>query len=152
MLFAMHTLWVREHNRVCDQLAAQHPEWTDEWLYAAARRILVGQMMGIMINDVLNVGGNRWPSKHDSAARWAAGDRPSTTPLEMLLTMMMPSGGAGAHTGFENAKAGSTSFHRDSRSVVRNCSLSVAVERSRRPTTHVRCSTVERRDRETMRS
>lgn len=97
MLFAMDALWVHEHNRVCDHLAARWPSWTDERLYVTAKRAVVGQMMGIMMNDVLNAdGGHRWPLKYRPADAWPqdVDERFTTTPLEALLTMMMmPSGG-----------------------------------------------------------
>jgi len=38
-LAMLHTLFAREHNYLCDQLAAQHPTWTDEQLYETAKLI-----------------------------------------------------------------------------------------------------------------
>lgn len=44
MLTAMHTLFVREHNRLCDELARLHTSQDDEFLYQEARK-LVGAMI-----------------------------------------------------------------------------------------------------------
>lgn len=41
MLYA--TIWLREHNRVCDLLKAEHPTWGDEQLFQTARLILIGE-------------------------------------------------------------------------------------------------------------
>lgn len=36
------TLWLREHNRVCDILKAEHPTWDDEQLFQTSRLIIIG--------------------------------------------------------------------------------------------------------------
>lgn len=41
MMYA--TIWLREHNRVCDILKQQHPDWDDERLFQTARLILIGE-------------------------------------------------------------------------------------------------------------
>jgi hypothetical protein len=46
-LAAMHTLFAREHNAVCAMLAAAHPDWDDERLFATARRITAAVMAKI---------------------------------------------------------------------------------------------------------
>jgi len=51
----MSLIWAREHNRVCDKLSQKWPFWTDEELYAKARKIVTGQMMNIMMTEILNV-------------------------------------------------------------------------------------------------
>ncbi|WP_051957479.1 peroxidase family protein [Altibacter lentus] len=46
-LMAFHTLWVLEHNRLCDELKVQHPSWTDEQLFQRARKI-VGALIEVV--------------------------------------------------------------------------------------------------------
>ena len=41
MMYA--TIWLREHNRVCDVLKQEHPEWDDERLFQTSRLILIGE-------------------------------------------------------------------------------------------------------------
>ncbi|HMB91561.1 MAG TPA: peroxidase family protein, partial [Rhodothermales bacterium] len=53
ILSALHTLFVREHNRLCDELAADHPTWTDEQLYQHARRMNVGFIQAIAFEEWL---------------------------------------------------------------------------------------------------
>ncbi|KTG40671.1 hypothetical protein cypCar_00026974 [Cyprinus carpio] len=36
------TLWLREHNRVCDILKQEHPTWGDEQLFQTSRLIIIG--------------------------------------------------------------------------------------------------------------
>ncbi|XP_068011904.1 prostaglandin G/H synthase 1 isoform X3 [Melanerpes formicivorus] len=45
------TLWLREHNRVCDILKQEHPTWSDEQLFQTARLILIGETIKIVIED-----------------------------------------------------------------------------------------------------
>ncbi|KAK1765407.1 heme peroxidase [Phialemonium atrogriseum] len=40
IMLAVHTLFLREHNRLCDILAGQHPEYDDERLYQTVRLIV----------------------------------------------------------------------------------------------------------------
>ncbi|XP_063844769.1 prostaglandin G/H synthase 2-like [Scylla paramamosain] len=50
-LFAYSTIWMREHNRVCDELLKIHPHWDDERLYQTARLIVIGEVIKITIED-----------------------------------------------------------------------------------------------------
>ena len=52
-LTSMHTLWVREHNRVAEQLSVAHPDWGDEQLFQEARRTVVAEMQAITYNEFL---------------------------------------------------------------------------------------------------
>jgi len=44
-MLAVHTLLLREHNRLCDILATQHPEYDDEQLYQTVRLLLSSKYM-----------------------------------------------------------------------------------------------------------
>jgi peroxidase len=52
-LVAMHTLFMREHNRLAGDLAIAHPDWTDEQLYQRARQINVAQYQAVVYREYL---------------------------------------------------------------------------------------------------
>ena len=52
-LTAMHTLWVREHNRIADAIACKHPRWKDKKIYKEARRIVIAKLQSITYNEFL---------------------------------------------------------------------------------------------------
>merc|ERR1712020_568664 len=56
-LATMHTLFVREHNRLCDLLAADSRTtgWGDEAYYQNARRILIAEMQNIVYAEYLPI-------------------------------------------------------------------------------------------------
>lgn len=53
LLIAYHTLFVREHNRLCDEEKEKHPGWNDERLYQQARKKLIAYYQKIIYNDWL---------------------------------------------------------------------------------------------------
>lgn len=56
-LTSFHTLWVREHNFICDSLAIAHPNWNDELLFQRARKIVGAEMQVITYEEFLpNIG------------------------------------------------------------------------------------------------
>lgn len=53
VITAWHTIFFREHNRICDSLAAEHPDWNDEQIYEIARKINIAQYQYIIFNELL---------------------------------------------------------------------------------------------------
>lgn len=53
LLLAFHTIFVREHNRLCDKLAARHPDWDDEQLFQYARKMVGGLIQSIVYEEWL---------------------------------------------------------------------------------------------------
>ena len=53
LLVAFHTLFVREHNRLCDEIKIANPGWTDEQIYQHARKFVGGFIQNITYSEWL---------------------------------------------------------------------------------------------------
>ena len=52
-LLALHSLFVREHNRLAEKLAQKNPDWDDETLYQRARKRNIAQYQAIIYQEYL---------------------------------------------------------------------------------------------------
>jgi prostaglandin-endoperoxide synthase 2 len=50
----LNTLCVREHNRICDVLAKNYPDWDDERLFQTARNILMVIILNIIMEEYIH--------------------------------------------------------------------------------------------------
>ena len=46
------TVFLREHNTVCDQLVEEHPDWTDEQIFQTARNAITGTEL-VLSNEII---------------------------------------------------------------------------------------------------
>jgi len=53
LLTSMHTLFMREHNRLCDELKLEYPNAGDEQLFQKARTMIGGMLQSITYNEWL---------------------------------------------------------------------------------------------------
>ncbi len=53
LLISLHTLFVREHNRLCDEFALRYPNWDDERIYQRARKMVGAYIQKITFDDWL---------------------------------------------------------------------------------------------------
>lgn len=54
-LIAMHTMWMREHNRLAKELKILNPQWDTDMLYHESRKIIGAAMQHITYKHWLPV-------------------------------------------------------------------------------------------------
>eukprot|EP01114_Cavostelium_apophysatum_P003725 TRINITY_DN13859_c0_g1_i1.p1 TRINITY_DN13859_c0_g1~~TRINITY_DN13859_c0_g1_i1.p1 ORF type:complete len:138 (+),score=26.04 TRINITY_DN13859_c0_g1_i1:443-856(+) len=52
-LTVLHVLFLREHNRVADELAMSHPDWSDEILFQEARKRVIAVVQVITTKEYM---------------------------------------------------------------------------------------------------
>ncbi len=62
LLLAMHTIFVREHNRLCDEIKNQNPDLADEEIYQKARLWVGAYLQSILYNEWLPAMGVTLPT------------------------------------------------------------------------------------------
>lgn len=93
-LTAVQTLFVREHNRLADEIAAVHPGWDDETIFQRARKIVGAEIQSITYNEflpaLLGAYAPSTSSAYDSGVNASVATEFSTALYRVGHTMLSP--------------------------------------------------------------
>jgi prostaglandin-endoperoxide synthase 2 len=84
---AVNTLFLREHNRLCALLEADHPAWDDDRVFETARNINIVQLIRIVLQEYINHISPYWLQllASPAPAYRAIWNRPNWIPVEFNL-------------------------------------------------------------------
>lgn len=51
---AINIIFMREHNRLCREIAKRHPDWDDDRLFETARNVNIACLLKVIIEDYIN--------------------------------------------------------------------------------------------------
>ncbi|MCA9245061.1 MAG: PEP-CTERM sorting domain-containing protein [Phycisphaerales bacterium] len=93
-LTSMHTLWMREHNRLAGELSAANPGWDDNRIYNETRARVGGMMQAITYNEWLPalMGNGALPAYagYDDSVDGSISNAFSTAAFRIGHTMLSP--------------------------------------------------------------
>ncbi|GAB4526993.1 MAG: hypothetical protein Tsb0010_10140 [Parvularculaceae bacterium] len=93
-LTAMHTLWLREHNRLAGEIAASNPSLSDEDIFQKARAMVVAEMQAITYNEwlplLLGDGLSNFAGGYDPSVNAGIANEFSTASYRFGHTMLPP--------------------------------------------------------------
>lgn len=55
ILATYHTIFLREHNRLCDEILASNPKFNDETVFQIARNYVIGLLQKIVLKDFVKI-------------------------------------------------------------------------------------------------
>ncbi|CAD5209813.1 unnamed protein product [Bursaphelenchus okinawaensis] len=92
-LLGLHTVWIRQHNRIAGILKTYNLKWNDEQLYQEARRIVIAQIQHITYNEYLPllIGRETWHAYKLSQSNLKTNSQP-TDPYDMNVDASVVNG------------------------------------------------------------
>jgi prostaglandin-endoperoxide synthase 2 len=84
---AINLLFLREHNRLADKLAAANPNWDDDRVFETARNIIIVMFIKIVVEEYINhINTSVFKFRADPQAAWKADwNRPNWMTAEFSL-------------------------------------------------------------------